>query len=156
LTAVRTSAGLLPFRTREGRLEVLIAHMGGPFWARKDAGAWSIIKGEYGDAEDAYAAARREFEEETGMPTPDGQALPLGEIAQASGKLVRAWALECDLDPAAVRSNEFDLEWPRGSGQTQRFPEIDRVDWFDLATAERKVVKGQVPLLHALRRQIVS
>ncbi|HEX3511050.1 MAG TPA: NUDIX domain-containing protein [Solirubrobacteraceae bacterium] len=131
---------------------MFIAHMGGPFWRRKDEGAWSIVKGEYEDPEDPYAAARREFEEETGLPAPEGRALPLGEAVQGSGKRVCAWAIESDLDPRAVRSNEFTLEWPKGSGQIQRFPEIDRAGWFDLATAERKLVKGQLQLLRELER----
>ncbi len=151
--AVRRSAGLLPFRIRGGRLEVLLAHMGGPFWQRRDEGAWSIVKGEYGEQENPLAAARREFEEETGMPAPQGEAIALGEVVQAGGKHVRAWAIECDLDAAAIRSNEFTLEWPRGSGHTQQFPEIDRAGWFDLATAARKLVRAQVPLLDALRER---
>jgi len=126
--------------------------MGGPFWRRKDEGAWSIIKGEYDERESPFAAARREFEEETGMPAPDGEAVPLGEVVQASGKRVCAWAIESDLDAASVRSNEFTLEWPPGSGQLQQFPEIDRAAWFDLVTAESKLVRGQAPLLDALRR----
>jgi predicted NUDIX family NTP pyrophosphohydrolase len=151
--SVRRSAGLLPFRKRDGRLEVLIAHMGGPFWQRRDEGAWSIVKGEHGDDEDPYAAARREFEEETGKPEPEGQAIPLGEVVQGGGKHVRAWAIESDLDATAIRSNEFTLEWPRGSGHMRRFLEIDRAGWFDLATAERKLVKAQAPLLDALRKR---
>jgi predicted NUDIX family NTP pyrophosphohydrolase len=154
--ATRRSAGLLPFRFRDGRLEVFIAHMGGPYWQGRDDRAWSIVKGEYAAGEDPYAAACREFEEETGMPAPAGDPIALGEAVQASGKRVCAWGLESELDPAAVRSNEFTLEWPRGSGQTQRFPEIDRAGWFDLATAERKLVKGQRTLLQALARTIAS
>src|ERR1700736_6676422 len=112
----RWSAGLLPYRMREHRLEVLLAHMGGPFWARKDDGAWSMVKGEYEEPEDPFLAACREFLEETGRPPPRGPTLSLGEIRQASGKRVTAWAIESDFDPASVQSNTFTLEWPRGSG----------------------------------------
>ena len=146
------SAGLLLYRVRDGAPEVLLGHMGGPFWARKDERAWSIPKGEYGDDEDPLAAARREFAEETGSPPPDGAALPLGEVRQSGGKRVVAWALEGDLDPATVRSNTFVMEWPPRSGRQQEFPEIDRAAWFDLDAARRKVVKGQVPLLDALEQ----
>jgi predicted NUDIX family NTP pyrophosphohydrolase len=153
LSPTRKSAGLLPFRVREGRLEVLIAHMGGPYWQRRDAAAWSIIKGEYDEGEEPVAAARREFEEETGMPAPQGHPIELGEVVQAGGKRVCAWALRAELDASAVKSNEFALEWPRGSGKTEWFPEIDRAEWFDLATAERKLVRSQTPFLDALRRR---
>jgi predicted NUDIX family NTP pyrophosphohydrolase len=146
------SAGLLLYRVRDGAPEVLLGHMGGPFWARKDERAWSIPKGEYGDDEDPLAAARREFAEETGSPPPDGAALPLGEVRQSGGKRVVAWALEGDLDPATVRSNTFVMEWPPRSGRQQEFPEIDRAAWFDLDAARRKVVKGQVALLDALEQ----
>jgi predicted NUDIX family NTP pyrophosphohydrolase len=146
------SAGLLLYRVRDGAPEVLLGHMGGPFWARKDERAWSIPKGEYGDDEDPLAAARREFVEETGSPPPDGEAVPLGEVRQSGGKRVVAWALEGDLDPATVRSNTFVMEWPPRSGRQQEFPEIDRAAWFDLDAARRKVVKGQVALLDALEQ----
>ena len=148
------SAGLLLYRLRDGTPQVLLGHMGGPFWARKDERAWSIPKGEHGDEEDALAAARREFAEETGTPPPDGEPLPLGEVRQTGGKRVTAWALEGDLDPAAIASNTFTLEWPPRSGRTQEFPEIDRAAWFDLPTARAKIVKGQVPLLDALERAL--
>jgi predicted NUDIX family NTP pyrophosphohydrolase len=147
------SAGLLLYRVRQGRPEVLIAHMGGPYWANKDEGAWSIPKGEYSDDEDAFAAARREFEEELGSPPPDGPALPLGEVRQSSGKLVVAWAVEGDFDPSDIRSNLFALEWPPRSGRTAEFPEIDRAEWVDLPTAKRKLVKGQVKLIEVLERE---
>jgi predicted NUDIX family NTP pyrophosphohydrolase len=149
-----TSAGLLPFRIREARLEVLIAHMGGPFWARRDEGAWSIVKGEHDAAEDAYAAARREFAEETGTPAPDGEPLALGEVRQSGGKRVTAWAIEADLDAAKIESNTFAIEWPRGSGRTAEFPEIDRAGWFDGATARRKLVKGQVAFIDRLESAV--
>ena len=152
--ASKTSAGLLPYRVRDGRLEVFIAHMGGPFWARKDDGAWSLVKGEYDADEDPFAAACREFREETGNAPPQGPALALGEHRQASGKRVTAWALEGDIDPASVHSNTFTLEWPRGSGLEQEFPEIDRAAWFDAATARRKLVKGQVAFVDALERAL--
>ena len=148
------SAGLLLYRVRHGEPEVLLGHMGGPFWARKDERAWSIPKGEYGDDEDALAAARREFAEETGSAPPEGEAVALGEVRQSGGKRVVAWALEGDLDPATVRSNTFVMEWPPRSGRQQEFPEIDRAEWFGLGTARSKVVKGQVPLLDALEQKL--
>jgi predicted NUDIX family NTP pyrophosphohydrolase len=133
------SAGLLLHRFRDGQPEVLIAHMGGPFWAKKDERAWSIPKGEYDDSdEEPLAAARREFEEELGSPPPDGNAIPLGEVKQSSGKLVVAWAVEGDFDPTKIESNTFTTEWPPRSGRTAEFPEIDRAEWVDLATARRK------------------
>jgi predicted NUDIX family NTP pyrophosphohydrolase len=142
----------LPYRRREDTLEVLIAHMGGPFWARKDEGAWTIVKGEYDPGEEEpLAAARREFVEETGEPAPDGEPLALGELRQSSGKRIVAWAVEVDeLDPDDFVSNTFTLEWPRGSGTQQQFPEIDRAAWLDLGTARGKLLKGQVPFLDAL------
>jgi predicted NUDIX family NTP pyrophosphohydrolase len=148
--SARRSAGLLPFRIRDAQLEVLIAHMGGPFWARRDEGAWSIFKGEHDDSEDAYAAACREFAEETGAPAPDGEALALGEVRQAGGKRVTAWAIESEFEAKQIKSNTFAIEWPRGSGDMAEFPEIDRAEWFDCATARRKLVKGQVAFLDRL------
>jgi predicted NUDIX family NTP pyrophosphohydrolase len=129
--------------------EVLLGHMGGPFWARKDAAAWSIPKGEHGDDEDAEAAARREFAEELGSPVPAGELLPLGQV-RASGKLLAVWTAEGDLDAAACRSNTFPLEWPPRSGRIQEFPEIDRAGWFALPEAREKLVKGQLPFLDRL------
>ncbi len=129
--------------------EVLLGHMGGPFWARKDDGAWSIPKGEYADGEDAEVAARREFAEELGSPVPAGALAPLGEL-RASGKVLAVWAAEGDLDAAACVSNTFPLEWPPRSGRVQEFPEIDRAGWFGLAEARRKLVRGQVPFLDRL------
>jgi predicted NUDIX family NTP pyrophosphohydrolase len=146
----KTSAGLLPYRIRDGHLEVLVAHMGGPFWENRDDGGWSIVKGEYDEREDAYAAARREFEEETGAPAPQGAVLELGEVRQPSGKRITAWAIESDFDPSSIRSNTFTIEWPRGSGNQQQFPEIDRAEWFGAATARRKLVKGQVAFIEEL------
>ncbi len=165
MSAPRRSAGLLPYRTHGeaggepggGAPEVLIAHMGGPFWARKDERAWSIVKGEYGADEDALAAARREFEEETGTPPPPGEPLALGELRQSAGKLVVAWAIAGDgLDPSGFVSNTFTLEWPRGSGTLREFPEVDRAAWFDCETALRKLVAGQAPFVDALERLLVE
>ncbi len=135
-------------------MEVLIAHMGGPYWAKKDDGGWSIVKGEYGEDEDAYAAARREFEEETGAPPPAGTPLELGEVRQPSGKLIRVWAIEGDLDASQIKSNTFTMEWPPGSGAQREFPEVDRAGWFDLESARRKLVKGQVPFVDRLQAEL--
>jgi predicted NUDIX family NTP pyrophosphohydrolase len=151
----RRSAGLLLYRLRGGGPEVLIGHMGGPFWAKKDEGAWSIPKGEYDDAEEPLAAARREFEEELGSPPPDGEALALGEVRQSSGKRVTAWAIEGDFDASEIHSNTFEMEWPPRSGRTEPFPEIDRAEWVDLPAARRKLVKVQVALVDELERALV-
>jgi predicted NUDIX family NTP pyrophosphohydrolase len=124
--------------------------MGGPFWARRDAGGWSVPKGEHGPAEDPLLAARREFAEELGSPPPPGEPVLLGVVRQPSGKRVTAYALEGDLDPTTVVSNEFTLEWPRGSGVLRSFPEVDRAEWFPLDVARDKLVPGQVPLLDLL------
>jgi predicted NUDIX family NTP pyrophosphohydrolase len=147
----RRSAGLLLYRRAAGGgLEVMLAHMGGPFWARQDEGAWSIPKGEYGPDEDPLAAARREFAEEIGRPAPDGPLLELGEIRQSGGKLVIAWALEADIDVSEIESNTYTVEWPRGSGRLRSYPEVDRADWFDAETAKRKAVRAQAALVDAL------
>jgi predicted NUDIX family NTP pyrophosphohydrolase len=147
----RTSAGLLLYRrAADGEVEVMLGHMGGPFWARKDEAAWSIPKGEYGPGDDPLSEAKREFEEEIGRPAPPGPLTPLGEVRQAGGKRVTAWALEADIDVGEIESNTFTVEWPRGSGRLRTFPELDRADWFDVETARRKLVRGQVPLLDAL------
>ena len=130
-------------------VEVLLGHMGGPFWARKDDGAWSIPKGEYAEDEDPEAAARREFAEELGSPVPATDLVLLGEL-RASGKVLSVWTAEGDLDADACRSNTFSLEWPPRSGRMQEFPEIDRAGWFALAAARDKLVKGQVPFLDRL------
>jgi predicted NUDIX family NTP pyrophosphohydrolase len=148
--AGKRSAGLLLFRVRDGELEVLLAHMGGPFWARKDEHAWSIPKGEYPPDEDPLTAARREFTEELGAPPPDGPVLELGEVRQSGGKSVTVWAVEGEFDPAAAVSNTFELEWPPHSGRMQTFPEVDRVAWFDLETARVKVVAAQAAFLDRL------
>jgi predicted NUDIX family NTP pyrophosphohydrolase len=150
----KRSAGLLLYRRRATGVEVMVAHMGGPFWAKKDEGAWSIFKGEHLDGEDPLAAARREFTEETGSAVPAGDLVELGEVRQSGGKRVSAWAVEADFDASTVRSNTFEMEWPPRSGRRQEFPEVDRAEWFDLATARRKLVKGQLPLLDALERAL--
>ncbi len=144
------SAGLLLYRMEQERVEVLLAHMGGPFWARKDARAWSIPKGEYEQEEEALAAARREFEEETGSPPPDGPAIALGEMKQASGKIIAAWGISGNFDPATLRSNSFTMEWPPKSGLIKEFPEVDRAEWFDLDTARQKLVLGQIDFIERL------
>ncbi len=147
------SAGLLPFRHRDGVLEVFLVHPGGPFWAGKDAGVWSLAKGEYGPGEDPLEAAKREFQEETGFPA-EGDLLPLGEVRQPGGKQVAAWAFRGDFDPALLRSNRFTLEWPPRSGRLREFPEVDRGAWFPLAEARRRVNAGQRPLLETLHRLV--
>lgn len=152
MATVKTSAGILPFRRGADGLEVLVGHMGGPFWAKKDDRAWSIFKGEYdGHAEDPVVAARREFVEETGQPMPAGDLLPLGEVVQGRGKRVVAWAVEApSLVPETFVSNTFEMEWPPRSGRTQTFPEIDRARWMGVEEAEAKLVAGQVAFLTAL------
>lgn len=145
----KTSAGLILYRRREGRLEVLIAHMGGPLWAKRKRG-WSIPKGEYDEHEDPLACARREFEEETGFAPPAGDPVDLGEIVQKSGKRVRAWAIEGDLDPDLARSNTFQLEWPPRSGRFVETPEVDRVEWFTPDAAGERVIKAQSELFDRL------
>jgi predicted NUDIX family NTP pyrophosphohydrolase len=150
-----TSAGLLLYRTFPGgAVEVLIAHPGGPFWARKDDAAWSVPKGEYLPGEDPLDAAYREFEEEVGLAAPEGPAVFLGERRQPGGKRVSVWTLEGDLDVTDSSSNTFAIEWPRGSGTIREFPEVDRVEWFSIDGARRKLVKGQAPFLDALLEAI--
>jgi predicted NUDIX family NTP pyrophosphohydrolase len=150
---MKRSAGILLYKREADGLRVLLAHPGGPFWRNKDAGAWSIPKGEIGDTEDALPAAIREFAEETGV-TLAGDFVALGEIKQKGGKTVIAFALEHDLDPSAIVSNTFDIEWPPRSGRRQTFPEIDRVAWFDLDTARDKINAGQAELLDRLSRAV--
>lgn len=146
----RTSAGILLFRPRSGQLEVLLAHPGGPFFRNRDAGHWTIPKGEADGDEELAAVARREFEEETGSVPPDGEAIDLGSIVQKGGKVVHAWGIEGDLDPATAESNMFEMVWPPGSGRVQAFPEIDRVEWFDVDEAKRRVKPTQIPLIDRL------
>lgn len=144
------SAGLLLYRVRDGRVEVLLGHMGGPFWAKKDDGAWTIPKGEHDAAEDALAAARREFAEELGVPSPQGDYVALGSVTQRGGKIVTAWAIAADLDVSTITSNTFEIEWPPRSGRRQTFPELDRAAWFDVPTARRKIVAAQAAFLDQL------
>lgn len=145
----KTSAGLMVYRIREGRLEIFLVHPGGPFWARKDAGAWSIPKGEFVQPEDPLEAARREFQEETGQEI-DGSFLPLKPIKQAGGKTVHAWAVQGDIDPERIQSNTFTMEWPKGSGRQKEFPEVDRAEWFGIEEARRRILPGQAGFLDEL------
>ncbi|MFC7894712.1 NUDIX domain-containing protein [Streptomyces sp. NPDC057381] len=147
---MRRSAGLLLHRPGTDGTDVLLGHMGGPFHTRRDAGAWTIPKGEYDPAEPAWDAARREFEEELGLPPPEGVAVPLGEVRQAGGKVVTAWAVEADLDPATVVPGTFRMEWPPRSGRIAEFPELDRVAWFPLARAREVIVRAQAAFLDRL------
>jgi predicted NUDIX family NTP pyrophosphohydrolase len=148
---VRRSAGLLLHRRGpDGGLQVLLGHMGGPYYARRDAGAWTVPKGEYDPAEPAWEAARREFREELGLPPPEGEAVALGEVRQAGGKTVTVWAVAADLDPATVVPGTFRMEWPPKSGRTGEFPELDRVAWFPLDRAREVIVKAQAAFLDRL------
>jgi len=146
----KRSAGILLYRGTGEATEVLLGHMGGPFWARKDDHAWSVPKGEYLDDETPEDAARREFQEELGLPVPAGDLVELGEIKQSGGKVVTVWALSGDLDPAAVVPGTFELEWPPKSGQLKEFPEVDRVEWFTVEQARTKIVKAQAVFLDRL------
>jgi predicted NUDIX family NTP pyrophosphohydrolase len=143
------SAGLLLFRQRDKDIQVLLGHPGGPFWSGKDHGAWTIPKGLIGPGESPRSAARREFAEETGY-SPGGEAIPLGNAKQPGGKVVHVWAIDEDWDPADLRSNTFEMEWPPRSGRRQSFPEIDRASWFGVAEARRKILKGQAVFLDRL------
>lgn len=145
----KISAGLLLCRRRPRGLEVLLVHPGGPFWKARDLGAWSVPKGEIGPDEEPLAAALREFREETGFEV-SGPAVALGCLRQPGGKTVHAWAMDGDADPRKLRGNTFSMEWPRGSGRMQTFPEVDRAEWFDLAEARRRILPGQEPFLDAL------
>jgi predicted NUDIX family NTP pyrophosphohydrolase len=146
----KLSAGLLLYRVVDGAVEVLIGHPGGPFWARKDDGAWSIPKGEYLEGEDPWTVAKREFEEELGKAPPDGPRVTFSPLKQPSGKVITAFAVHGDLDLDGTVSNTFTLEWPKGSGNTKEYPEIDRVAWFPIDQAKVKLLKGQRPLLDRL------
>lgn len=146
----RRSAGLLLFRRAAGGIEVLLAHPGGPVWARRDEGVWTVPKGEFEPGESAFDVARREFEEETGRAAPDGEPIELGQIRQKGGKVVEAWALEGDLDPATARSNTFPFEWPPRSGRWITIPEVDRVEWFGPDEARRRIKDTQVPFIDRL------
>ena len=143
------SAGLLLFRQMDGDIEVLLGHPGGPFWRRKDEGAWTIPKGLIAPGEPPLAAAQREFAEETGH-YPSGETIPLGSATQPRGKVVHAWAIEGDWDPADLRSNTFEMEWPPRSGRLQSFPEIDRAEWFPAAEARKRILKGQALFIDRL------
>jgi len=145
----KRSAGLLMYRRRHGMTEVFLVHPGGPFWQKKDAGAWSIPKGEYSAEEDPLQVAKREFKEETSF-IASGQFIPLSPRKQPSGKIISAWAFEGDCDPSGVKSNTFQMEWPPRSGKKQEFPEIDRAGWFTLPEAKEKLVKGQIGFLEEL------
>jgi predicted NUDIX family NTP pyrophosphohydrolase len=151
----KLSAGILMFRKRGTTLEVFLVHPGGPFWRNKDAGAWSIPKGEYGEADDALEAAKREFREETGFEA-NGDFLPLGKVKQAGGKIVTAWAVEGNCSPAAIRSNTFSIEWPPKSSRQQEFPEVDRAAWFNVTEANKRILKGQLEFLNRLAAQIAA
>lgn len=152
----RTSAGILLWRRREGHLEVLLGHPGGPYFAGKDADHWTVLKGEVDPGEDLVEVARREFEEETGHEPPSGPATELGDIRQKSGKRVLAWAVEGDLDPETAASNTFEMEWPPRSGRVREFPEIDRVAWFELGEARVKIKAAQAAFLERLERTMAD
>lgn len=149
------SAGILMYRFRNGRVEVLLIHPGGPFWTRRDEGAWSIPKGGLEEGEDPPAAARREFAEEVGQVV-QGDLVPLGSVRQAGGKRVEAFAIEGDLDIHAITSLHFTLEWPRGSGRTRSYPEVDRAGWFTLEAARAKMLASQMPLLDRLEAMLAA
>ena len=148
------SAGLLLHRVREGKPEVLLVHPGGPFWKKRDEGAWSIPKGEIEPDETPIEVARREFREELGSDAPDGELIPLGSIRQAGGKVVHAWAARGDLDPGSISSMTFEMEWPPRSGRRQPFPEVDRAGWFDLEQARRKILDGQRTFIDRLEEAL--
>ena len=151
----RNSAGLIMYRIRDGRFEVLLVHPGGPFFQNKDAGAWSVPKGEPGAGEELFDAAQREFEEETGFK-PAPPFIELSPITQKGGKVVHAWAFAGECDPVQLRSNTFTLEWPPRSGRTQEFAEVDRAEWFDLEMAKRKIKAAQIPLIEDLQRKLCA
>jgi predicted NUDIX family NTP pyrophosphohydrolase len=151
----KTSAGILLYRKQGNKLEVLLVHPGGPFWAKKELGAWSLAKGEYHEGEDPLCAALREFFEETGH-RPIGPSLPLGERKQPGGKRILAWAIEGNWDPASLVSNTFSMEWPRGSGRIREFPEIDRAQWFDMSEAQRRILSGQRGFLDELHQKLMG
>jgi predicted NUDIX family NTP pyrophosphohydrolase len=149
--AHKKTAGLLLYRIRDSAVEVFLVHPGGPFWAKKDAGAWSIPKGEFADDEQPLSAAKREFQEETGF-SMEGNFMALAPLKQRSGKLVYAWALEGDCDAGAIKSNLFSMEWPPRSGNRKEYPEVDRASWFTLESAKRKIVPGQIGFLEELQQ----
>jgi predicted NUDIX family NTP pyrophosphohydrolase len=150
----RRSAGILLYRQTGDAVEVLLVHPGGPLWARRDTGAWSIPKGEYAEDEDPQACALREFEEETGTALPPGDLIELGEVKQKGGKVVTAWAAEGDIDADAVESNTFTMQWPPHSGRTAEFPEIDRAGWFGLDAAREKLIPAQAAFVERLAERL--
>ena len=145
----KRSAGLMVYRRRDDGVEVFLVHPGGPFWVKKDDGSWSIPKGEFEEGEESLDVARREFFEETGVEV-NGDFVEVGQVKQAGGKVVMAWAVEGDFDPASLRSNTFEMEWPPRSGRMQKFPEVDRGAWFSVDAARGKILKSQEPLLDLL------
>jgi predicted NUDIX family NTP pyrophosphohydrolase len=153
--AKKQSAGVVLYRLRDSKLEIFLVHPGGPFWAKKDAGAWSIPKGEFADDQNPLATAKREFAEETGCVI-DGDFIELTPVKQPGGKLVYAWAVEGDCQAESIKSNLFTMEWPPRSGKRQEFPEVDRAGWFDLKAAKGKILKGQVALLEELQRKLAG
>jgi predicted NUDIX family NTP pyrophosphohydrolase len=151
---MKQSAGILVYRRKGKDLEVLLGHPGGPYWAKKDDGAWSIPKGEYEEKEEPFSAAQREFEEEMGSPPPEGKAIDLGAVKRKDGKIIKAWAVEGDFDTDSINSNSFEMEWPPGSGRKQSFPEVDRAAWFGLGAALNKVHSGQDYFLRELAAKL--
>ena len=151
----KLSAGLLMYRDGDGQLEVFLVHPGGPYWAKKDLGSWTIPKGEYSESEDPLHAAQREFQEETGF-TAEGSFIALGDLRQPSGKILAAWAFEGDCDPGRLKSNTFLMEWPPRSGRQAEFPEVDRGAWFAIETARERILPGQRPLLDCLLRKVTK
>jgi predicted NUDIX family NTP pyrophosphohydrolase len=149
------SGGILLFKYVDGRLRVMLVHPGGPFWAKKDEGAWSIPKGILEETEGALEAARREFKEETGFDV-DGQFIELGQLKQPGGKIVHAWALESELDVKNIRSNTFRLQWPKNSGNVKEYPEIDKAQWFDVNEAKKKILKGQAEFIDRLIEKLAN
>jgi predicted NUDIX family NTP pyrophosphohydrolase len=149
------SAGILAYRRGRSGIELFLVHPGGPYWAKKDDAAWSIPKGLFDEREDPLAAAKREFNEETGSQI-HGAFIPLGQFRQPGGKIVTAFAVEADIDESSITSNQFEMEWPPGSGKRRGYPEVDRAAWFDVETARRKAHKGQVPIIDALARRLGS
>jgi predicted NUDIX family NTP pyrophosphohydrolase len=152
----KRSAGILLYRGKGAGLELLLVHPGGPFWAKKDLGAWSIPKGEYEEGEDPLAVARREFEEELGSPAPAGDAIELGELEQPSRKLITAYAIEGDVDVGTLSSNLFEMEWPPKTGRLQSFPEVDRAQWFTVKEARDKILPGQRPFIDRLLERLAA
>lgn len=151
----KKSAGILVYRNIKGEYQVLLVHPGGPFWSKKDLNSWSVPKGEFSDDEEPFAAAKREFNEETGF-NPDGNFIKLDPVKQPGGKMVYVWCVEYNIDSSAVKSNSFSLEWPPDSGNIKEYPEIDKAEWFSFETAKQKINSGQVPLIDALSEVLLS